>query len=214
MEEVTSMDRITAGSFYTLCSWVTKIAYVNLLWIVFSVAGLLLLGIMPATIAICTVVRKWFLKDPEFAIFPVFVSTYKQEFFSANKLGFILLLTAGFLLADVLFLQSVGGLIQVIFTVPLIIVIFLLTAIILYVFPVYVHFEQSFFLQIKNALLIAIVNPLHLFLMMITICAVGVIYWLLPSLIPFFGISLITVLVMFFALKSFASLESRQKESI
>lgn len=208
------MDKTTAGSFYTLCSWITKIAYVNLLWIVFSIAGLLVFGIMPATIAICTVVRKWFLKEAEFAIFPVFVTTYKQEFISANKLGMLLWLTIGLLLADFLFLQSVGGLIQVIFTVPLIIVIFLLTAIILYIFPVYVHFEQSFFLQIKNALLIALVNPLHLFLMMITICAVSVIYWLLPSLIPFFGVSLITVLMMFFALKSFASLESRQKEII
>lgn len=211
---MTTMDKTTAGSFYTLCSWITKIAYVNLLWIVFSIAGLFVFGIMPATIAICTVVRKWFLKEAEFAIFPVFVTTYKQEFISANKLGMLLWLTIGLLLADFLFLQSVGGLIQVIFTVPLIIVIFLLTAIILYIFPVYVHFEQSFFLQIKNALLIALVNPLHLFLMMITICAVSVIYWLLPSLIPFFGVSLITVLMMFFALKSFASLESRQKEII
>lgn len=97
------MDKTTAGGFYTLCSWITKIAYINLLWIVFSIAGLLLFGIMPATIAICTVVRKWFLKEAEFAIFPVFVSTYKQEFFSANKLGVLLLLSACFLLADFLF---------------------------------------------------------------------------------------------------------------
>lgn len=208
------MDKTNAVSgFYSLCNWIMKITYANLLWIFFSMAGLLLFGIMPATVAICTVVRKWMLKESDFAIFPLFWLTYKQEFISANKLGFLILLTAGFLVVDGMYLSNIGGVIQMIFTVPLVIVTLLLTAMALYVIPVYVHFEQTFFVQIKNALLIAIVNPLHLFSMIISIGLLCVLYGMIPSLIPFFGGSVIAVLVMFFAMKSFSALENRQKEA-
>jgi uncharacterized membrane protein YesL len=38
----------------TLCDWVAKLAYVNLLWFLFTAAGLLIFGFMPATVALFT----------------------------------------------------------------------------------------------------------------------------------------------------------------
>ncbi|MFL6556498.1 MAG: YesL family protein, partial [Bacillus sp. (in: firmicutes)] len=75
------------GKLFTFCEWFMRLAYVNLLWFFFSLAGLVLLGIMPATVALFTIVRKWQLKETDLPIWKTFLSVYRQEFKKSNGLG-------------------------------------------------------------------------------------------------------------------------------
>ncbi len=49
--------------------WITKIAYLNLLWLGFTLLGLIIFGIFPATAATFTVARKWVTGYPDVAIY-------------------------------------------------------------------------------------------------------------------------------------------------
>src|SRR5699024_10685272 len=89
------MHGFVAG-YYKGCVWVTRLAYVNFLWVTFIILGLGIFGLMPATTAMFGVVRKWEMKE-EIKVFPTFWKLYKQEFVKANVMGVILFLI-GYLL--------------------------------------------------------------------------------------------------------------------
>src|SRR5690625_7635570 len=79
-----------ALKYYRFTVWVVRLVYVNLLWILFTVIGLGVLGIMPATAAMFAVVRKWLRGEDDFPIFTTYKDAYKEEFLKANLLGYIL----------------------------------------------------------------------------------------------------------------------------
>lgn len=56
-----------------------KLAYVNLLWLLFTVAGLAVFGFMPATVSLFTIVRKWQMKQAEVTVWNTFISIYKKN---------------------------------------------------------------------------------------------------------------------------------------
>ncbi|BDG36084.1 DUF624 domain-containing protein [Saccharococcus caldoxylosilyticus] len=47
------------GKLYRVCEWITRLACINILWMLFTLAGLIVFGIAPATVALFTIVRKW-----------------------------------------------------------------------------------------------------------------------------------------------------------
>ena len=67
-----------------------KITYVNILWIFFSIAGLVVLGIVPSTVALYGVIRKWVMKETEVPVFKTFFNIYKTEFVKSNVLGILM----------------------------------------------------------------------------------------------------------------------------
>ncbi|MGG1687820.1 YesL family protein, partial [Pseudalkalibacillus sp. NRS-1564] len=68
------------GKFYRITEWVARLVYVQCLWLVFSIVGLLVAGIFPATMGMFAVVRRWQLGETDVPVFPEFWTTYKQEF--------------------------------------------------------------------------------------------------------------------------------------
>jgi uncharacterized membrane protein YesL len=78
---------------YRICIWISKLAYINLLWILFSLIGLVVLGITPSTVGIFAVVRKWLREGIDHTpILQTYWTTYKKEFWRANLLGFVFLI--------------------------------------------------------------------------------------------------------------------------
>ena len=59
-------------------------AYANALWVLFSLLGLIVLGIAPATVALFSITKDWAKKDWDQPVFQTFWQTYKTEFFRAN----------------------------------------------------------------------------------------------------------------------------------
>ena len=112
----------TMGKLFTLCEWVMKLAYVNLLWFLFSIGGLIIFGVFPATVALFTIVRKWIVKETELPIWRTFLTVFLKEFKSSNKLGLVFIFSGIFLTFDVFYIRTIEGLFQFILIIPLLII--------------------------------------------------------------------------------------------
>src|SRR5690625_6019457 len=75
------------SALYRIMEWISRFAYIQILWLLFTLLGLGLLGFFPATISMLAVMRDWFLSKPDSPIFRTFWSYYKKEFIRANLFG-------------------------------------------------------------------------------------------------------------------------------
>jgi uncharacterized membrane protein YesL len=196
------------SGLYTLTEWITRFAYVNLLWIGFSLLGLVVLGISPATLAMFTIIRKWIMGESEIPVFQTFWNSYKKEFLKGNGLGIVIALLAYIIFIDLSYIK-----IDTIIQIPLYLIIFAIAMTILYIFPVYVHYNVTFFQLFKNAFFIMLVNPLSSIMMLMGFVALIFVMKFLPPLVFFFGGSLSTGIIMSSCYLAFQKIEKKQKEA-
>ena len=205
------MGRVMGGVF-TLCDWIWKMALVNILWIIFTLAGLIVFGIFPATVALFTVIRKWILKETDIPITRVFFDSYKKEFLPANLVGLLIGAFGFFLYMDYRLVVTIGGTVQSVLSIPLLILAIWYIITTLYIFPVYVHFEIRFFQYFKYAFYIGTFN-IH-----ITILIVAALFLLsfplamFPGFIPFFSVSLMSLVMLCGAKVAFNRIEKKQEK--
>lgn len=200
------------NSLFTLTEWITKFAYLNLLWMLFSLIGLLFFGIFPATVAMFAVIRKWLLGQSDIAIFPYFWKIYKQEFLKSNLMGLVVAFFAMILYVDLLFMQTNSNLTLVLLHVPLYLFIFSCVLTLLYLFPVYVHYDTKFVQTFKNAFLTMIIHPLHNLAMVSGIALTCFALSYIPGLAFFFGSSFIAYMIMGTCYDAFKKIEDKKKD--
>lgn len=199
------------SNFYHVLEWIMWLLYLNLLWILFTLLGLGILGIFPATVSMFTVIRQ-LLQKKEPAIFKTFFQTYKEEFFKANGVGLVLFIITYLLYMDFLFLDKIPSSLFSIFQIGLLIATIIFLIVLLYIFPIYVHFDLKFFQMFKHALIIGIISPLANLLIIIGFVILFFVYKWVPGLIPTFGISLVAFLLMFSGLFAFNRIQEKQEE--
>ncbi|WP_040978051.1 YesL family protein [Oceanobacillus jeddahense] len=197
-----------ARGYYIFAIWITRFAYLNLLWMLFTMAGLLFFGIMPATVAMFAIVRKWQRGEDEVRVFTTFWVIYKQEFWKANCIG-LTLFALGYLFSiQFQILGAQSALIYQMAQFSIVIIFALLVILLVYLFPVYVHFELKIIGYLKWPLIIAIVHPiLTIFLVACMGLAGYFIFHVFPALLFFFGGSLSAYFITWGASKTFAKYE-------
>ncbi|MEH7250950.1 DUF624 domain-containing protein [Neobacillus niacini] len=163
------------GRFYGICQWITRLAYVNLLWLIFTGLGLFVFGAAPATVAMFTIIRKWLREESDLPILSFFWKTYKKEFWKANSLGFILLVISIVLYLDWRLIISIQGVFYPILMGCLIGVGFLFLTVMLFIFPVYVQYEYKTLKYIKTAFLLGVSYPLYTMVMISTAICIFII---------------------------------------
>lgn len=197
------------GGFYRLCDWIMKLAYINILWISFSLLGLIVFGFFPATAAMFVIVRKILMDKDEIPILKTFWESYKSEFLKSNFLGLILIITGYILYIDILFLRNTTGFINLLYYPTLMLALgFVLT--LLYVFPTFVHFDLRILQVIKNAFVIMLMNPLSTVLMVIGSFAVYLLLTTIPGLIPLFSGSILSLVIMWASFFAFSRIKKIQ----
>ncbi|MGP4039356.1 YesL family protein [Gracilibacillus sp. D59] len=211
MMELTGM---WAG-FYRISVWITRFVWLNMLWIAFTLLGLIFFGIMPATIAMFAVARKWVLKEYDIPIFKTFFKEYKYTFLRANLFGLVIFIIGYFLSV---FLKYTG-LMNNSNIYPVLLGIFILAAVlyimlVLYIAPVYVHYQLRFWQYIRYAVSIGAVN-LHYSICAITVLA-GIYFASLkfPGITLFFSFSVSAYTTMFIVNIGFTQLLKKQREQL
>ncbi len=198
------------GKVYYGLDLFMKIAYVNLLWIIFTVIGLVIFGVAPASVALLTIIRKWLMKDTDIPILSTFFRVYKNEFIKSNIAGFFFLLVFIILYIHFSYIPLVGGLLQVILTIGFIIngMFFLVT--IIYFFPVYVHYDLKLFDHFKRAFLLGMIS-IH-FVLVILICLFVIYSFFIysPGYVGLFLPILVGIPIMAVTLISFNKLDRRK----
>ncbi len=198
-----------SGGIFSLCNWFVRLAYINVLWILFSLIGLVIFGFFPATIAMLATLRQYLRKNHP-PVFKTFWNYYKTEFITSNKIGAMITVIGLILYLNINFLQSVGGQLSEILYYSTIIIgcIYLLT--ICYFLAAYVEFEQKLTIQIKNALLIMVYNPLSSLFIIFGFAAVYYANVFLSGLRFFFNGSLLGLVILSSATFTYRKIERRQ----
>jgi uncharacterized membrane protein YesL len=191
--------------------WMIKIAFINFLWVCFSILGIIIFGIFPATIALFAVIRKWLMGETDIPIFKNFWAFYKKDFLKSNFLGLMLVVIGITLYIDYQLLQQVSSnLIQWVYYL-LLTITFMFIMTFLYTFPVFVHYDISVFQVMKKAFLIMIISPLSTIMI---IAGSIILYFTMtnfPGLIPIFGVSLLAFLIMWSTNLSFANIRNKNE---
>lgn len=174
------MEKFAAG-YYRVCTWIMRFAYLNLLWICFSIVGLVVFGTFPATIAMFAVVRKWVMGETDIPVFQTFWKSYRTEFLKGNLLCYLLLAVGYFLYLDLQYVRLQEGLLFQILSYSILSLTFLYLVILLYVLPMFVHFNTKTFQYVKWSLIIGVTHPV---LTVIMAVALGVTYYIVSTAVP------------------------------
>jgi len=201
-----------ADKINTLCKWVYKLVILHVIWILFSLLGLIVLGVFPATIAMFTVIRKWVKHDIDYSIFEIFLDTYKTEFWKGNGLGYILLFIGGLLYLDFRIVQSFENTLLALSGYFFLCMLCLFAVVMLYVFPTYAHFQLSMFGYIKQAFLMTLINPPRSLVLFITSFAILVIMTQIPIIFAIFGISILAFVTMRFTLGTYYKVLEKEEK--
>lgn len=184
-----------------------KIVYLNFLWLFFSAIGLFIFGLFPATISLFTVIRQMLL-EVEKPISQTFWQTYKKEWLRGNAYAAISYAVLLILAIDLYVIYTVESLAILFF--PTLIIAFLIFGTLFFLFPVYVHFELSFFARIKQAFLFTLTSPATVLLNALIVLGLYCIFNFMPGAIPLFIGSVLGYFVMTFSLRAFKKVEKKK----
>ena len=195
--------------FNQITTWMMKIAYLNILWLLFTIAGLFLFGLFPATAAMFSVIRNWFIGKSDVSIWTAFWAFFRKNFVKLNGFALLFYGFAYFLYYDFSFIQLNPGKLDFLFPVLLLItLIFIITLI--YFFPIYVHFNLKYFQYIKQSFLIAVVSPLETISIILSIIALYLIVTLLPGIIPLFTGSVLAYIITWLSFRAFERIKLKK----
>lgn len=196
---------------YRVAEWIMRLAYVNFLWLGFTICGLILFGFMPATVAMFAVVRRWVRGEDDIKVFPVFWSTYRDEFVKSNLLGYVLALIGYVLSIELKILRASDQLMYLIASFGVVALFILYFIVLLYFFPIYVHFDLPKLNYFKWPFIIGIIHPI------LTIALFVVLYFIyyfalqtVPALLFFFGGSVMAFIIMWGAHQTFSKFEAEK----
>lgn len=207
-----NVNRLTGGLFW-VSEWIVRLAYLNLLWVVFTLMGLVVLGFFPATTAMFAICRKWLSGEEDISIFKIFMKVYRKKFIKSNVIGLILTLITFVLYFDIQFFQSFQHFIFEVLTIISFIMLFIIFIASLYLFPSIVHYRFTLFDYLKNCLIFSIGRPLHTIIMLSGVFSIFFILVHIPGLIPLFGGSSVSLLLMCVAMRVFSKVKTESIET-
>ncbi|MDA7026164.1 DUF624 domain-containing protein [Bacillus sp. CLL-7-23] len=189
-------------AFWNGCSrffeWVLRLAYLNMLWVGFSLGGLIIFGLAPATVAMFAVIRQWELGRRDIPVFETFFETFKKEWGKSSILGLILLLITLLLYFD--FKMAVFYFGDQLAVLSLLVSLFIIYGIILlYICPIYVHYDLKQMEVLKYSFIIGFSQPLVSVMMVLSVSGV-----VLLSLFHFIFLALFSGSVLSFILTKLA----------
>jgi uncharacterized membrane protein YesL len=203
------------GSFsnvvYTICDWIARLAYINLLWILFTLSGFVVFGFFPATIAMLATLRQS-IRGNHPPVFQTFWSYYKNEFFKSNKLGLLIVGIGLILYMNISFLQSTSTSFSSVLFYSSIMMSCIYFLIICYTMASYVEFDQPLSTHLKNAVLITISNPIPSLFMIFGFAAVYFAVTYLSGVGFFFSVSVLGLVILSSANLAYKRILSKQEK--
>ena len=178
----------TFSKLFVVCEWIMNLLLLNLLFIFFSCAGLILFGFAPAYTAMSLVFKQLYDRE-DVRIVQRFYTLFKSELIKSNKFGLVYGYLFILVFINFLLIQTLPVAIQTSAMFVLFAFTILLLGSSLYIFPLYTKFESTVWLLIKNSLLLTVAFLPRTIFTLILILAVAVICFYQPILIFLLGFS-------------------------
>ncbi|MCE7793925.1 DUF624 domain-containing protein [Salipaludibacillus sp. CUR1] len=185
------------GAIETFSAALYRLTLINFLWIIFSLAGLVIAGIAPATAAAHAATQRWVKNEEiEGKIVKYFWMDYKKYFVKSNMVWGFLLITGSILYADFYFIFRLDSSFAPMLLGLGIFLLVLYLIIFFYSIPLLIHLKMRVWESIKYAFIFGFSSPV------LTVSGIGsffVIQYLLfqfPVLYLFFSISIFSYITM------------------
>ncbi|PFR29043.1 hypothetical protein COK19_07295 [Bacillus cereus] len=200
--------------FYHFSEIVMKIAIFQIIWIALTLMGGIILGLMPATVGLFTVIRKWRMGNEQLrSLVEIYWITFRKEFWKANTIGFVLF-SIGFLIyLNFSIIRFTNGLMHLLLFIFIITLSILFLILLLYVIPVFVHFEFKLQQYLTMSLLLGISFPFHTILLAFGYYILFRLFLWVPGLIPFFSVSVVAFFTMWVSMNIFHTMENKVRET-
>ncbi|MFJ7936741.1 YesL family protein [Sporosarcina sp. NPDC096371] len=192
------------GGIYRYCEWIMRFAYINILWILFTILGFIVFGAAPASAAMFAVSRKWVMGNHDTPIFSVFWDTYRKEFVKANLVTFFMFLIGLLLYIDIQLFQQMKNIFAYVISFILMGVLLIYFAACFYLFPLLVHYETKVFQYIKYSFLYAVSYPMHSILMIVGTVIIYFVVTTIPGLLPVLSVGPLSVLIISISYRVFS----------
>ncbi|WP_100404372.1 YesL family protein [Bacillus solitudinis] len=200
------------GGFYRFGEAFFLMAYVNLLWICFTVLGLGVFGWAPSTAAMCAVLRRWMRGETDRPVFSMFWETYRKEFVRSNIVGLVFVFVGYMLFVNFKFFQVESQWIFISVRYMMIAVMIVCSIMLIYIFPLMAHYEATIYQHFKNSFMVSVFQPLRTIYTVAAAVTVYHILFTIPGLIPFLGISLLGFVIMWTTYRTFLRMDYKQEQ--
>jgi uncharacterized membrane protein YesL len=157
--------------------WAAKL---NLLWMTFTLAGGVILGVGPATVAAYTVARRH-ASGESFSAWPAFVTAYRREFGRGNVLVLPLAGVAVLLITNYFYFASMGSAASAarLTTAAALVALAVIAA---HLLPMAVHYDLRTRDYLPKASLFALTRPAASVLLLFVLIAIGYAVTMYPFL--------------------------------
>ncbi|MDP4501706.1 YesL family protein [Nonomuraea turcica] len=160
----------------------------HLLWVFWSLAGGIVLGVFPATAAVYGVIRRELLGSTRPGEFR---RLWRQEFRTANVVGYVFTAAWAVLLVDRRLLETADlGVVEPLLGAALWLITLFVSGMSANVWILAAHFAEGPLALVRRSAILVLARPVQA---MVTLLAVGVIlcvYYVVPGLVPVFGVAL------------------------
>lgn len=191
---------------YSVTDWMVKLGYLNVLWMSFTVMGLGVFGLFPATFSVYAITRKWLNGETEINLFQNFKHHYFKEFTKTSSIGLIFTLLISIFTVNIVFYtgfqHDISKILMSLFGLLLMIIIIL----ILLLLPLFASVELKLFNYFRSTVYMMIIHPFQTLVLLIFTTLYLLILFTLPFLIPFFSISVFAVVSTWLVRNSLTSL--------
>ena len=166
--------------------WIYRLLYLNALWVLFTVAGLVVFGLFPSTTSMFYIAKEWLNGNKDFPVFKTFFTKFKEEFVRSEIIGAIVVGVAVLLYFDLQFFFQKDGTIFYILRYLMLTVAFLYVMILAFLFPLFVQMKIPLGEFFKNVLFISITRILHSVIMAAGCFTIFVVFAKFAGLFIFF----------------------------
>lgn len=201
------MFHSTFSKLSILCDIIAKLALLNILFIFFSCAGLIIFGVSPAFSAMTFIIKKLYEKE-DVPIIKTFYKSFKHEVIQSNKFGLLYNYFFILLLINLLLSQTLPEKFQTIGITIILLFGSILALSMLYIYPLYVTFEVSMGQLIKNSFKMIVAFLPKTIVLVIAVLLIGFICYLQPILIILFAFSSISALTLLISQQCFKKMQT------
>lgn len=182
---------------------ILNLVYLNFLWILFTLLGLIIFGIGPSTYAIVSICRQWVKGNDDLSVLPSFWKYYKESFKESVLISWIYLLIGYILTIDLLYVYN--WYLRVLF----LIIAFVYLLSLIFIYPTMAHYNwKGIFLKMKMAFLFGFSQLQYsLVLILVIIISYLVAVRIFPGILVFFGISFLFFIITWTANQIFTRME-------
>ncbi|SEH00668.1 Uncharacterized membrane protein YesL [Nonomuraea solani] len=189
------------------CSELIWVVQLNLMWLVFTLAGGVILGLGPATVAAYTLARRH-ARNETFQAWSEFWTVYRREFVRASLLVLPAALVATVLVGNYLYFSALGpsmGALRIATFVALI----ALAGVGAHVGPLYAHYDLPLWAYWPKASQLAIFRPASSVVLLLALSAIAFATSVAPILAPMISFGAWIYLNTWLCLRFFQENEAR-----